>query len=101
MVQSRSRNLRKPWVGGNLQTDASAAYFLPGVSFAFWRTMYLTLGAGIGSQSELTGGYKVGDTVPPGVTTSCRHRKLPLCTIRLCCHVHEAVNDHEPTYFFD
>jgi hypothetical protein len=56
-------------VGGNLQTNASAAYFLPGVSFAFWRTMYVTLGAGIGSQSILTGGYKEGDPVPTGVTT--------------------------------
>ena len=56
-------------VGGDLQTNASAVYFLPGASFAFWRAMYLTLGAGIGSRSELTGGYKVGDTVPTGVTT--------------------------------
>jgi hypothetical protein len=56
-------------VGGNLQTNASAAYFLPGISFAFWRTMYVTLGPGIGSQSILTGGYKEGDTVPTGVTT--------------------------------
>ena len=40
-------------VGGNLQTNASAAYFLPGASLAFWRTMYLTVGAGIGSQSVL------------------------------------------------
>lgn len=56
-------------VGGNLQTNASAVYFLPGVSFAFWRTMYLTVGAGIGSKSVLTGGYKEGDPVPSGVTT--------------------------------
>jgi hypothetical protein len=56
-------------IGGNLQTNASAAYFLPGISLAFWRTMYLTAGAGIGSQSVLTGGYRVGDPVPTGVTT--------------------------------
>jgi hypothetical protein len=56
-------------VGGNLETSASTVYFLPGMSFAFWRTMYITLGAGIGSQSVLTGGYKLGDIVPTGVTT--------------------------------
>lgn len=56
-------------VGGNLQTDANAVYFLPGASIALWRFMYFTAGAGIGSRTGLISGYKEGDTVPTGITS--------------------------------
>jgi len=58
-------------VGGSLQNqnNSSPVEFLPGVSVSFWRTMFLTVGADIGNQSNLTGGFKLGDTVPTGVTS--------------------------------
>jgi hypothetical protein len=58
-------------VGGSLQnqTNNSPVQFLPGVSMSFWRTMYITVGPDIGNQSSLTGGFKVGDTVPSGITS--------------------------------
>ncbi len=58
-------------VGGSLQnqTAASPVRFLPGISIAVWRTMYITVGAEIGSKNELAGGFKEGDKVPPGITS--------------------------------
>ena len=58
-------------VGGSLQNqnNSSPVQFLPGVSVSFWRTMFLTVGPDIGNQSNLTGGFKLGDTVPTGVTS--------------------------------
>ena len=58
-------------IGGSLQnqSNSSPVQFLPGVSVSFWRTMYLTFGPEIGNQTSLTGGFKVGDTVPSGVTS--------------------------------
>jgi hypothetical protein len=56
-------------IGGNLQNQSSSSpvQFLPGVSFALWRTMYLTAGAEIGNQTSLAGGFKEGDPVPAGI----------------------------------
>jgi hypothetical protein len=51
-------------------TSGSAAEYLAGLSFGFFRTMYVTAGAHIGQVSSLAGGYKVGDAVPSGVTTA-------------------------------
>lgn len=58
-------------VGGSLQNqnNSSPVQFLPGISVSFWRTMYLTVGPNIGNQTSLTGGFKVGDTVPSGITS--------------------------------
>lgn len=58
-------------VGGSLQnqSNSSPVQFLPGASVSFWRTMYVTVGPEIGNQTSLTGGFKVGDTVPSGVTS--------------------------------
>jgi hypothetical protein len=58
-------------IGGSLQnqSNSSPVQFLPGVSVSFWRTMYLTMGADIGNRTSLTGGFKVGDTVPAAVTS--------------------------------
>jgi hypothetical protein len=58
-------------VGGSLQnqTAASPVRFLPGISIAVWRTMYITVGAEIGSKNELAGGFREGDKVPPGITS--------------------------------
>jgi hypothetical protein len=58
-------------VGGNLQnqSNGSPVQFLPGVSASFWRTMFITVGPNIGNQTSLTGGFKVGDTVPSGITS--------------------------------
>ncbi len=58
-------------VGGSLQnqTAASPVRFLPGISIAVWRTMYITVGPEIGSKNELAGGFKEGDKVPPGITS--------------------------------
>jgi hypothetical protein len=58
-------------IGGSLQnqSNSSPVQFLPGVSVSFWRTMYITVGPDIGNQSSMTGGFKVGDTVPSGITS--------------------------------
>ena len=58
-------------VGGSVQnqSNSSPVQFLPGVSMSFWRTMYLTVGPNIGNKTSLAGGFKVGDVVPPGVTS--------------------------------
>jgi len=39
-----------------------------GLSVSFLRTIYLTGGLQIGKQSELAGGFKVGQTVPTDIT---------------------------------
>jgi hypothetical protein len=58
-------------IGGSLQnqSNTSPVQFLPGVSVSFWRTMYLTVGPDIGNRTSLTGGFKLGDTVPAAVTS--------------------------------
>ena|ERR1700730_17188423 len=58
-------------IGGSLQNlnNSSPVQFLPGVSVSFWRTMYITVGPDIGNQTSMTGGFKVGDTVPSGITS--------------------------------
>jgi hypothetical protein len=58
-------------IGGSLQnqSNTSPVQFLPGVSVSFWRTMYITVGADIGNQTSLAGGFKVGDTVPSSITS--------------------------------
>jgi len=47
----------------------SSAGYLPGLSFSFFRTMYLTGGVYIGKQASLAGGFKVGNTVPTSITS--------------------------------
>jgi hypothetical protein len=59
-------------VSGNIKgqdSGGSAAEFLPGVAFSFWRTMFLTLGPHIGTKAELAGGFKEGDLVPSDITS--------------------------------
>jgi hypothetical protein len=59
-------------VAGNIQgkdSGGSSAEFLLGPSLSFWRTMYLSLGLHIGTKTELAGGFKEGDLVPPDITT--------------------------------
>jgi hypothetical protein len=58
-------------VAGNIQGQSaggSSAEFLPGVSFSFWRTMYVSVGPHIGTKAELGGGFKEGDIVPAEIT---------------------------------
>jgi hypothetical protein len=43
--------------------------FLTGISLSFLRTMYLTGGLDIAKQSQLIGGFKVGDVVPTDITS--------------------------------
>ena len=47
----------------------SSAEFLTGLSVSFLRTIYLTGGLQIGKQAKLAGGFEVGNTVPPDITT--------------------------------
>jgi len=58
-------------IAGSLQNQSSSSpvQFLPGISVSFWRTMYITAGPQIGTETSLTGGYKIGDTVPSGVSS--------------------------------
>ena len=59
-------------VSGNIQSagsGGSTVEFLPGLSIAFFRTMFITLGPHIGYNSVLAGGVKVGDTVATDVTS--------------------------------
>jgi len=59
-------------VAGNIQgkdSGGSSAEFLLGPSISFWRTMYLSLGLHIGTKTELAGGFREGDLVPPDITT--------------------------------
>jgi hypothetical protein len=59
-------------VAGNLQSQSgggSTAEFLPGVSFSFWRTMYVSAGPYLGTSAKLAGDFKEGDVVPPDITT--------------------------------
>ena len=49
-------------------SGGSSAEYLTGFSLALLRTMYLTVGWHVGKVSSLSGGYKVGDAVPAGVT---------------------------------
>jgi hypothetical protein len=51
-------------------SGGSGAEFLTGLSVSLLRTMYITPGWHIGKVAYLAGGYKVGDTVPAGVTTA-------------------------------
>jgi hypothetical protein len=59
-------------VAGNFQAQSSggsSADFLLGGSLSIWRTMFLTLGLDVGAQPSLGGGFHVGGTVPPDVTS--------------------------------
>jgi hypothetical protein len=49
-------------------SGGSNAEYLAGLSFSFFRTLYLTGGLHIGQSAELGGGFKVGDPVPTDVT---------------------------------
>ena len=51
-------------------TGGSAAEYLAGFSLGLFRTMFVTAGVHFGKVSALSGGYKVGDPVPAGVTTA-------------------------------
>ena len=58
-------------VSGNLQgqsSGGSSAEFLIGPSLSLFRTMFFTAGVHIGYQSQLAGGFNVGDTVPTDIT---------------------------------
>lgn len=52
--------------GGSTGTNPE---FLTGLSFSFYRTIFVTGGLDIGKQVSLAGGFHLGDTVPLGVTT--------------------------------
>jgi hypothetical protein len=57
---------------GNIQgqnSGGSSAEFLIGGSLSFFRTMFLTAGLHIGTESTLAGGFKVGDVVPSDITS--------------------------------
>jgi hypothetical protein len=59
-------------IGANIKGDTSGGSnpeFLTGLSVSFWRTMFVTGGLDIGKQSKLSGGFKLGDPVPPDITT--------------------------------
>jgi hypothetical protein len=48
----------------------SSAEFLTGLSLSFFRTIYVTGGLDIAKQSQLIGGFKVGETVPSDVSSA-------------------------------
>jgi hypothetical protein len=50
-------------------SGGSSPEFLTGLSLSFLRTIYLTGGLDIGKQSQLIGGFKVGDVVPTDITS--------------------------------
>ena len=50
-------------------SGGSSPEFLTGLSLSFLRTIYLTGGLDVGKQSQLIGGFKVGDMVPSDVTS--------------------------------
>jgi hypothetical protein len=59
-------------ISGNIQgqdSGGSNPEFLTGISFALWRTIYLTGGLHIGTKAELAGGFHEGDLVPSDITT--------------------------------
>jgi hypothetical protein len=59
-------------VGANIKGDASGGSnpeFLTGLSISFLRTIFVTGGLDVGKQSELIGGFKVGDPVPTDITS--------------------------------
>jgi hypothetical protein len=59
-------------VAGNFQgtySGGSTAEFLIGPSLSLFRCVFLTAGAHIGFQSQLVGGFNVGDTAPSDVST--------------------------------
>jgi hypothetical protein len=58
--------------GANVKSDSSggsSAEFLTGLSISFWRTIFVTGGLDVGKQSKLSGGFKIGDTVPTDITS--------------------------------
>jgi len=58
--------------GANVNGDSSggsSAEFLTGLSISFWRTIFVTGGLDVGKQSKLSGGFKIGDTVPTDITS--------------------------------
>jgi hypothetical protein len=59
-------------VAGNINSQnagGSAAEFLIGPSVALFRTMFITPGLHIGRRVTLGDGFKVGDPVPPSITS--------------------------------
>jgi hypothetical protein len=59
-------------VGASLKgqdSGGSSPEFLTGLSLSFLRTIYLSGGLDIAKQSQLIGGFKVGDTVPTDITS--------------------------------
>jgi hypothetical protein len=57
---------------GNIQgqnSGGSSAEFLTGASLSFFRTMFLTAGLHIGTESSLAGGFKVGEIVPSDISS--------------------------------
>ena len=57
---------------GNIQgqnSGGSSAEFLMGGSLSFFRTMFLTAGLHIGTESNLAGGFKVGELVPSDISS--------------------------------
>lgn len=59
-------------VGASVKSQDSGgsnAEFLTGLSFSFLRTIYVTGGLDVAKQSQLIGGFKVGDTVPSDITS--------------------------------
>jgi hypothetical protein len=58
-------------VAGNFQgaySGGSTAEFLIGPSLSLFRTVFITSGVHIGFQSQLSGGFNVGDSVPTDIT---------------------------------
>jgi hypothetical protein len=58
-------------VGANLNggnSGGSSPEFLTGLSISFLRTIFVTGGLDIGKQSKLSGGFKLGETVPTDIT---------------------------------
>lgn len=57
---------------GNIQgqnSGGSSAEFLIGGSLSFFRTMFISLGLHVGTESTLAGGFKVGQTVPTDISS--------------------------------
>lgn len=50
-------------------SGGSAVEFLPGVSFSFWRTMFVSLGPHIGTKASLAGDFSEGEPVPTDITS--------------------------------
>jgi len=59
-------------IGANVKgqdSGGSNPEFLTGLSFSFLRTIFITGGLDVGKQSQLAGGFAVGDSVPTDITS--------------------------------